>query len=354
MKLSVPFIPDEKYTNFLKNETMNIESVYFSLFSGPILDARMRFRPVSLDTLAAGLQTLGPVKKYCLLNSRFIHPGLYHDSVFLNQTLDQLECLVLNAGITGIVFSDAYLLAALSATKRQIIHRLEAVPGINCMIDSSQKAFAFFELIEQTGFNQPGKLVLDRSLNRDRPALEKASRQIKQKAKNIKIELLANEGCIYHCPFKLAHDAQISLANTGLCPNQTFQTNQVMGCHAYFSKTPAGFFKSPFIRPEDVHAYRQTADTIKICGRTLGQNFLFNCIRAYAKESYPGNLLDLMDATHWLSDIYYVDNKKLDPDFYTMVSTCTKECKTCRLCHDLFSRTASRTALTIKPYEDYL
>jgi len=277
MKLSVPFIPYEKYTNFLKNETLNIESVYFSLFSGPILDSRMRFRQVGITDLAAGLKDLGPVKKYCLLNSRFIHPGLYHDSVFLNQTLDQLECLVMNSGITGIVFSDAYLLTALSKTKREIIPCLEAVPGINCMIDCAQKAFCFFDMIEQTNFKQPGKIVLDRSLNRDRTSLEKTSTEIKKKAGNIKIELLANEGCIYHCPFKFTHDAQISLANTGFAPDQTFQTNQTVGCHAYFLKTPAAFFKSPFIRPEDIHAYSQTADTIKLCGRTLGLNFLFNC-----------------------------------------------------------------------------
>jgi len=51
MKLSVPFIPDEKYTNFLKNETLNIESVYFSLHSGPVMDSSIKFRKIELHMI---------------------------------------------------------------------------------------------------------------------------------------------------------------------------------------------------------------------------------------------------------------------------------------------------------------
>ena len=354
MKLTVPFIPDKKYIHFLKEQTSSIESIYFPLYSGAVLDARMRFKKTPLHELSKGLQQIESVKKYCLLNSRFIHPMLYHDALFLNQLLDTLEFLFAASQINGIVFSDAYFLTAMTAEKREIIRCLEAVPGINCMIDSSEKAFSFFDLVEQTGFKLPEKLVLDRSLNRNIPQLEKTGTEIKQRYGPVKIELIANEGCIYHCPFKLTHDAQIAFSNTGCSPDKTFQINQSIGCHSYFFKRPETFFKSPFIRPEDLDEYTGVADTIKLCGRTLGANFLSNCINAYSKKSYRGNLLDLMDAACWLADTYHIENKRLDPGFFNMLTNCTKVCKNCKTCKDLFLKAAQKKPFKIKLYEDCL
>jgi hypothetical protein len=96
------------------------------------------------------------------------------------------------------------------------------------------------------------------------------------------------------------------------------------------------------------------ADTIKLCGRTLGINFLCTCISAYIEKSFSGNLFDLMDATHWLSDRYNIENKKLDPDFFSMITRCTKACKACSICRDLFLKTAIKKPLTLKPYKDFL
>jgi hypothetical protein len=314
----------------------------------------MRFKTEDIYNLSKGLGQLKSVKKYCLLNSRFIHPDLYDDTEFLNQTLDKFEFLATHSNINGIVFSDAYFLNALSATKRDIISCLEAVPGINMMIDSAEKAFSILEIIQQTRFKLPGKIVLDRSLNRRLTSLKSTGDKIKKRYKDIRVELLANEGCIYHCPFKLTHDSQISFSNLSLTRDKTFQTNTALGCHAYFFKAPERFFKSPFIRPEDVDKYTKIADTIKLCGRTLGLNFLYTCIQAYTKKSYNGNLFDLMDATHWLSELFYIDNKRLDPDFFDQVTTCTKECGTCNICSALFLKTTTQRPMTIKNYEDYL
>ncbi|MFH2057362.1 MAG: hypothetical protein ABIJ59_00485 [Pseudomonadota bacterium] len=353
MKLSVPFISDKQYTLFLQQRIQFIESVYFSLHSGPVLDARMRFKKTSLNELAKGLKNLGNIKKYCLLNSRFIHPKFYHDTTFLDALLDSLNHLSSQADITGFVFSDAYFLTALGARKNKAAHHLEAVPGINCMIDSFQKTMAFFEIIEETGFKLPQKIILDRSLNRNFFQLEKTCRTIMEKYSPIKFELLANEGCIHHCPYKLAHDSQISFSNTGYSQDLTYMTNQTIGCHAYYSDRPERFFKSPFIRPEDIVHYQMVVHTIKLCGRTIGTRFLKNCIDAYIKQSYTGNLLELMDATHWLSDLYHVENKNLDPDFLNMITQCTKTCKSCKLCHNLWLSATRKKSLGIKEYKDY-
>lgn len=358
MKLSVPFIPDKKYTDFLSQQRKNIESVYFSFPMGPILDGRMRSSSqANLDDIIHGLASLKNIKKYALLNTRFIHPKHYCDPLSLNQILSYLEILISGADLTGIVFCDAYLLNALAALNRKIVSQLEAIPGINCMLDSSQKILSILEFIGQTGFKSPGKIILDRTLNRDICLLEKTVRTIRDDYPDITFELLANEGCIYLCPFKLTHDAQISFANLDtekVSDNRTFSINRSIGCHDYFFKHPEQFLKSPFIRPEDIDRYSDLADTIKICGRTLGTKFLTRCIHAYGKNSYNGNLLDLMDATNWLGDLYHIENKNLDPDYLNTVTHCTKDCKKCTMCVDLFEKTATKKSIELKAYKDYL
>ena len=353
MKLSVPYIPDPEYSDYLLTKIPLLESLYFSLGSGPVLDSRIRFSSLDARSLAQGLLPFPRVKKYCLLNSRFIRPDLCLDPSFLTQTLDSLEILFNTCGLTGIVFTDFYFLNGLAQTGHPVLSKIEALPGVNCMIDNSQKALALLEMIEATPFIPPGKIVLDRSLNRDLPGLATTVQGIKSLYPKVRIEVLANEGCIFQCPFKPAHDAQISLSNTGLVRETTCRLNQRLGCHAYFHEHGHRFFKSPFIRPEDLHYYKGLADSAKLCGRTLGRRFLIPCMDAYLEQSFDGNLLELMDAAHFLSGLYKVDNKKLDPGFFNTLTSCTKECKYCRLCENLFSRTARTNKTILKPYEEY-
>jgi len=354
MKLSVPFIPDPPYIKFLTKKKSFLESIYFSLPSGPVLDSRLRFSPLDTPSFISDLTQIKGIKKYVLLNTRFILPDLYNDTCFLHQLLDTLKSLHENCCIKGIVISDLYLMNALDRTGHDIVPELEVVPGINSMIDSLEKVLSHLEIIENTRFKLPEKLILDRSLNRDPEALKTTVLSIKSIYPDIKIELLANEGCLYHCPFKPAHDAQIALSNTGVVKESTHGINQAVGCHAYFHQYPERFFKSPFIRPEDLIHYKGIVDTIKICGRTLGSKFLTRCISAYSKKSHPGNLLDLMDATNFLGSFFYIDNKRLGHDFFKKITTCTKICKNCRICHDMFLNSGKKIPVSLKTYGDYL
>lgn len=356
MKLSVPFIPDADYARFLTRHASHLASLYFPLPSGPVTDARVRicenFVSETQD-LRATLLPLKTVDKYILMNTRFIAPHAYEDNTILSGILDAVAHLAGTVGIKGIVLSDMYLLRALDRTGHDIVPRLEAVPGINAMLDSPGKFFSFFDLLALSRFKKPARIVPDRALNRTPGKLAALSKAIKARYPDIRIELLANEGCIYQCPFKLSHDAHIALSNTGLAGETTFRMNQTLGCQAYFGSRPHAFLKSPFIRPEDIHHYLGMADGIKLCGRTRGVRFLKRCISAYARGYYNGNLLDLMDTPELLSQHWHIDNSRLGAQFFTTLTTCTKVCEPCRLCRDIFNQASWKKEITFKSYKEF-
>ena len=157
----------------------------------------------------------------------------------------------------------------------------------------------------------------------------------------IKLTLLANEGCLDRCPFKLAHDAQIAFANTGCIANETRATNQEHGCIRELGAQPAKLFKSPFIRPEDLQQYEGMVEVIKLCGRTLGPAFLQRVVRGYAERRYAGNLLELMDTMEWLAKRLYVANEELPADFWNRLTSCDKNCHNCSYCRELLDKSAT-------------
>lgn len=353
MKFTVPFIPDPSFEAFLAGQKPHLAAIYFSLLSGPVMDARVRFTQMDAASLGRKLARFADIPCYGLFNTRFIPPRQYLDAPFLNRLLDSLQNIASVCRVDGIVFTDFYLLNALDRTGHDLIPSLEAVPGVNCLLDSPASIFSLMAAIGDTRFRLPGKLILDRSLNRDFDGLRQSAGVVRKRFPNIRIELLANEGCLLHCPFKLTHDAQISLANAGLVRENTHAVNQAVGCHAHFYRHPHAFLKSPFIRPEDQHQYEGLADSLKICGRTLGPGFLTRTLSAYISQSFDGNLLALMDATRFLADRFFIDNQRLGTNFLNTLANCDRFCKTCRKCNDLFKLAARKRAAGLKSFKEF-
>lgn len=347
--LDVPFLPDPDYVEFLAEFQPALYSVHFSLFLDNIPDGRHRPGTVpKFADLAAGLARLPGPKKYGLLNSRFHHPSLYSDKAALQKIIKTLDTLLAAGTLHGITIVDFYLLQALSDTCPEVAAQLEAVPGVNCMLDSFAKIQACLSAIAETGFKPPTKLNLDRSLNRNLPELATISQQCRRHFPGVKLTLLANEGCLDRCPFKLTHDAQIAFANTGLIANETHTANQELGCIRELTVHPAELFKSPFIRPEDLEHYEGMVEVIKLCGRTLGPGFLQRVVRAYAARRYAGNLLELMDTMEWLAKRLHVANAELPGDFLDRLSSCDRNCQACSYCWELLDKVAAPLAFQLE------
>lgn len=332
MLLDVPFVADGDYPDFLADHADSLGTVHFSVTHPSMADARQRMGVGDLDAIIAGLAKLADTPRYVLMNSRLHHPEKYFSEVDLAATGDMLSLLIEKGGLTGLIFADPYYLQALSDAHPDIVSQLEAVPSINCQLDSSERVFAMLSIIDGAAFRAPSRLILDRALNRDMGKLKDVSEALRSKFNDLELYLMANEGCLYSCPFKPAHDAHVALVNEGICGERTFAMNRDYGCIRQFMDDPGRFLVSPFIRPEDVSGYEKIVDGIKLCGRNKGIGFLKRTISAYVSGKYHGNLLDLMDAMGDLADRVDLDNDGFPDDYFDRVTSCDKHCSSCGWC----------------------
>ncbi|WP_457572775.1 hypothetical protein [Desulfolithobacter sp.] len=347
--LNVPFLPDPQYASFLADNVAVLDSIHFELPGSHGFDSRVRFDhaalELSLDLLSA---IMGP-RRYVLLNSRFYAPALFTDSDALRVLVETLDHCASRVGIDGIIYSDHYLLQLLADAAPDLVAILEAVPSVNTMLDSFARIEAQLGYIRETGFRQPAKIILDRSLNRDLDRLAAIGLQRDQQQPQIGLELLANEGCLPFCPYKLSHDAYIAFSNlTGR--DCTYHLNRELGCLRLVEQQPHRLLQSPFIRPEDTDLYLYHVESIKICGRTLGPEFLTRTITAYIEHRWEGNLLELLDAMYHLSDRLYVDNGGLSFDFANILSMCAHQCDECGFCEELFETIAKPRSLVLQDW----
>jgi hypothetical protein len=327
--LNVPFLPDASYARFLETLGPRLHAVHYPLYDPGLCDARVRLRNHAPQDLVEPLQRLRGPRKYLLANGRFQTMDTYFNGRSLGRLIEELDMLLGAGVLDGLIFADSYLLTALADAAPGVAARLEAVPSINFGIDAPDQLAALMELILENGFQPPGKITLDRSLNRRPGALAALSREIRQRWPGIRIELLANEGCLPHCPFRATHEALIAAANAGLQVD-TRRLNRDLACIRVLSRSPHRIFGSPFIRPEDLDRYAAPADLIKICGRTLGAGFLERAVKAYAEGCYRDNLLDLLDAAHWMAERWEIPNHDLPGDFLDRLNTGPWETLFCR------------------------
>ncbi len=200
-------------------------------------------------------------RKYLLMNSRAHPQPAYFDRDHLRHVIRTLGSMLEAGVLDGIVFADAYLLPALSDAGGDEAARLEAVPSVNCMLDTWDRITRMMDFIASTRFRLPKTLILDRSLNRRLEDLAGVSVRCRKGLPGVALELLANEGCLSHCPFKLTHDCHIAWIHLGQ-PLDTFHINRELGCMRVLQREPWRLLQSPSIRPEDVPTYEPFVDVL--------------------------------------------------------------------------------------------
>ncbi len=346
MLFNAPVIPDERFIETLNGNASAFHSCHFGLYSADVDDCRHRLQLIETERWIELLASVRIERKFLLINSRAHAYGAYFDEERPRKVIKILGAMLRAKVIDGIVFADAYYLQALSDAGADEVSELEAIPSVNFQADSFDIIAGLLEFIASTRFKLPETLLLDRSLNRRPEDLKAVSARCRKAFANIKLELLANEGCLWHCPFKPTHDCHISMLNTGQSMD-IFRVNRDLGCMRTLGRDPSRLFKSPFIRPEDIDAYEPFVDVLKLCGRTSGAPFLTRVVEAYLRGKYSGNLLDLMDAMDGTARWLHVSNDSLPADFLQHLLSCSRQCSACSYCKELIAGCSRQKPLSL-------
>jgi len=194
------------------------------------------------------------------------------------------------------------------------------------------------------------RIVLDPMKNRDFELL----RAIRS-ATDCQLEVLMNSICVLGCPFLnyhyniFAHGSQEDECKDAI-QHRLATSYLVIKCEQIKLRDFAEIIKSPFIRPEDIKVYQDLGiQFFKIKGRATSTSLILETAKAYAEESYDGNLLDIVplipssrgdDARIIADPPIYVDNKKLDGFLdYFQSSKCRTNCHKCSYCRGIAKKT---------------
>ncbi|MDP3026458.1 MAG: U32 family peptidase [Nanoarchaeota archaeon] len=151
---------------------------------------------------------------------------------------------------------------------------------------------------ENMGANQ---LTLHYSLNRDFELLENA---LKIANPETELRLIANNVCLHNCPYGIpGHSNLLSHSSQSKDKTKGFVIDiYTIMCSLQKIKNPAEFLMAEWIRPEDVHRYEELCNkagnsnlVLKLTDRAKTTDWLVNVVKAYAKKSYDGNLLDIIN-----------------------------------------------------------
>lgn len=227
-------------------------------------------------------------------------------------------------GVEGVVLSNPYLVAFARARFPQ----LRVAVSTAARIDSVDKARFF----EDRGAEL---LYLPEYVNRDLRLLREIRRRVR-----CRLALLANVGCLLHCPIR---DYHVSLVSHSGDSHElgTYVDYPLMWCTREKAVDPAQMLKAPWIRPEDLGLYEELGyDVFKLAGREMEPDWILRAARAYAARRWDGDLNDLILGFDHLEPFgtlpLRIPNRALDGfvEFFRKKHDCRLGCRDCRYCDD--------------------
>ena len=164
------------------------------------------------------------------------------------------------------------------------------------------------------------RVTLYQAINRDQNKLIQhvANVHKRHSLRPFKIELLANELCLYDCPLMKKHYALSSKFSQSNTKERAKLLQELAKfdswCNEIRARDPIQFLNVCWIRPEDVEIYEKLGiDILKIAGKTASTNYLLRTAKSYMKRSHRGNIMDLFYPDWWPQKKKpYINNSELD------------------------------------------
>ena len=198
------------------------------------------------------------------------------------------------------------------------------------------------------------KIIFDNTINRDFKLLSEI-----RKSTNLELEIIVNEICLFNCPYRNYHFNLLShnTLNYNNFKPRSFEKYVNYKCNNAFLSDFSEFFKSPWIRPEDIPVYiKKGINFFKIIGRECSLEYIIKILDAYINNYWKGNLceifpIQLVEKIKKKFEIentplFFVDNQKLKNFLkFFLENRCGMNCQQCSYCIETMNN-----ALTFQNY----
>lgn len=247
----------------------------------------------------------------CLSNREFTEAGIKEITGFLNTIYEM--------GINSITIAMPSLIELINLSK----YKFNIKASTLCQIINANKAMSY----KRFGVS---RIVVDESVNRDFNSL----RRIVGAFGN-GVEVIVNVICHKNCIYRAFHQNQVSHDMSTEQPSATYYSHR---CIMKRVEDVANLMRMNWIRPEDIKYYSAIGiNYFKIQGRqAVLKGDPVKTVESYFKESYDGNLIELLDSFSPTNNFaVYMDNKKLDnfiKPFVEKDDFCKNDCSGCSYC----------------------
>lgn len=259
--------------------------------------------PLTLDKMAKQTEMAhGAGVGYNVLLNAVCLGGRQFKPDFQKQLYEFLE-FACEANVDALTIADPFVLQKAVAFRRS--KGAEFTICVSSLADVTEAVSA--KRYEDMG---PDRIVLHQNVNRDFQAIQQI-----QEAVSCELELYANTGSLYKCPYRQAHRSYIShlsiLTSEELKEPENhnwFKAN----CISMRKRNPLEIIMSPTIRPEDIHFYENMGIKLfKISARTMSTDWVMRVLAHYTLRHFDGNITDLCD-TNLGQKMPFISNKAFD------------------------------------------
>lgn len=284
------------------------------------------------------------IKFMYLMNTATLS-GREYDPVFRTRLMEEVKKVV-DAGVGGFVVGLPYLLKMI---KRDY-------PDLEVSISSYARVQSVREVEEYISLGAD-TVIIHEDVNRDFGLLTRLGEMVRDQ--RVDVELIANNSCLYGCPYRRTHDITSSESSREGGPQFWFEY-PILLCAIDLRNDLSNLIRMRWIRPEGLKVYEEIGiDRFKIASRNKGTEWTLRAVRAYSSRNYQGNLLDIVSypqgravpkAVRAVSDIDYydlltrveVDNTAFPANWlgYFKVNQCSSvSCEQCGYCGRIAERT---------------
>lgn len=162
-------------------------------------------------------------------------------------------------------------------------------------IKISLSSFSMVESVQRAKFYDDlgvDEISVRENINRDFGLLKQMQQSVK-----CRIQVIANQTCLYQCPYQFYHDNVMSHSSQRDTLLHSYSIDYcILNCLSKKFSCPEEIIKSRWIRPEDLSVYEAEGITkFKITDRVKSTDWLVNVVKSYHERKHEGNLADILN-----------------------------------------------------------